>query len=655
MDEQSCDCCEGTQVLTPVNIVNRPGLSALAYRVGTHARFFETLKAKLSSQIIDVPRAGDTTQSDPAYPLRNLTTRASDDAAIALLDGWATVADVLTFYQERIANEGYLRTATERRSVLELARLVGYTLRPGVASTVYLAYTIDENHKAPTELPIGTRAQSVPIGNDLPQAFETSEVLDARASWNTLKPRLTRPQTMNSIKNFLFSIGLSFKDDLDGKTLSLGLRTEFEKQGIFLSLPDANGNNGATVTTVPTVPPDNLWQIFDPVQRQSYVIILNTTVSPERLDIHLNQNDRMYLKGITTNLKPNDPLLIGFEVFRVKEVKPDAAADRTLIVFQSTAGLPPSSGLSSIADLAAAALTVGAADIQRAYAQTLAEIAARQSDPDEIKKTFKVDPASGMAVQVIQILADLRTQATAEVPPEQLAKSLQATSIVQLRQQLTTAADAGYNRLEAWISAIIIDLDQATAKTLEAAANAAPAATAALVAPAQLTRPDVFLNVLNGLSIPPTVPVSNTLQLTRSVSDSFAADNDSAIQVVNAVRPDFKAILPVALSSVQVSQAKPLEVFALRSKTGVYGSTAPLKPIRDSQNGVIGMQEWPLNGTQTVGVTLNFQVNYKKPPSDLLHNATISVTGVNVSSTLPITLHEQNQTPTELPGVTFHF
>ena len=61
-----------------------------------------------------------------------LTTRDADDPAIALLDAWATVADVLTFYQERIANEGYLRTATERRSVLELARLIGY--RSGPAS-----------------------------------------------------------------------------------------------------------------------------------------------------------------------------------------------------------------------------------------------------------------------------------------------------------------------------------------------------------------------------------------------------------------------------------------------------------------------------------------------------------------------------------------
>ena len=50
------------------------------------------------------------------YPLRNLKTRDPNDFAIALLDAWATVADVLTFYHERIANEGYLRTATERRS-----------------------------------------------------------------------------------------------------------------------------------------------------------------------------------------------------------------------------------------------------------------------------------------------------------------------------------------------------------------------------------------------------------------------------------------------------------------------------------------------------------------------------------------------------------
>ena len=41
-------------------------------------------------------------------------TYASDagDFSIALLDAWSMAADVLTFYQERIANEAYLRTAS---------------------------------------------------------------------------------------------------------------------------------------------------------------------------------------------------------------------------------------------------------------------------------------------------------------------------------------------------------------------------------------------------------------------------------------------------------------------------------------------------------------------------------------------------------------
>lgn len=179
-----CDCCEGPKVLTPQSTYNRPGLGALRYRVGTHATFFETMQARLSS--------GD-------YPeLAALTTREKSDASIALLDAWSTVGDVLTFYQERIANEGYLRTATERRSVLELARLIGYALRPGVSASVYLAYTLDKNAE-PVTIPLGARVNSIPGPGEQMQAFETSEPLDARVEWNAIKPRLTQPQTAASI------------------------------------------------------------------------------------------------------------------------------------------------------------------------------------------------------------------------------------------------------------------------------------------------------------------------------------------------------------------------------------------------------------------------------------------------------------------------
>jgi predicted phage baseplate assembly protein len=188
----TCGCCEGTQILTPVSTVNRPGLDALVYRAGTYGSFFETMKARLGSMSVQLTNP-DGTPGDTLQPLLGLTTRDSSDPSIALLDGWATVGDVLTFYQERIANEGYLRTATERRSVLELARLVGYALRPGVAASVFLAYTLDDNQTDPVTIAAGAASQSIPGPGELPQTFETSDDLLAHAEWNNLQVRLTQP------------------------------------------------------------------------------------------------------------------------------------------------------------------------------------------------------------------------------------------------------------------------------------------------------------------------------------------------------------------------------------------------------------------------------------------------------------------------------
>ena len=108
-----CGCCDEHELRTPESRHNPPGQRSLRYRVGTHTSFLATLLAHL-------PRVTVETGDGPRRPLAGLTERAPDDPSIALLDVWATLADVLTFYQERIANEGYLATATERRSLLEL-------------------------------------------------------------------------------------------------------------------------------------------------------------------------------------------------------------------------------------------------------------------------------------------------------------------------------------------------------------------------------------------------------------------------------------------------------------------------------------------------------------------------------------------------------
>ncbi|MFT4102662.1 MAG: hypothetical protein QM674_16830, partial [Burkholderiaceae bacterium] len=174
----TCACCTGALAATPVAVENRPGLHEIRHRPGGYASYLATMRARLSSA--DFPQ------------LAGLRTRAASDPSIALCDGWAIAAEVLSFYQDRIANEGYLRTATERESILQLGRLTGYALRPGVSASAYLAYTIDAN-AAPVTIPAGTRVQSVPAAGETMQTFETAEPLLARARWSRIKVRTAQP------------------------------------------------------------------------------------------------------------------------------------------------------------------------------------------------------------------------------------------------------------------------------------------------------------------------------------------------------------------------------------------------------------------------------------------------------------------------------
>ncbi len=182
----TCGCCDDASEAPRHE--NRPGLSALAYRIGTHGSFLRRMLEQIARiEIPDGDQAGER-------PLAKLTTRAPDDPAVALLDAWAALADVLTFYQERIANEGFLRTATERRSLLELARAIGYELNPGVAASAWLAFHVNDAPGSPEQaaIPTGTKAQSIPAASDeMPQIFETTEDFEAHAAWNAVAPRLT--------------------------------------------------------------------------------------------------------------------------------------------------------------------------------------------------------------------------------------------------------------------------------------------------------------------------------------------------------------------------------------------------------------------------------------------------------------------------------
>jgi len=191
---ETCGCCDGIAASTPTGIFNRAGLSAIGYRIGDYASFKQTLQAGLSSSAWPPPPG--------------LRTRDADDYTLGLIDAVSCAADVLTFYQERIANESYLRTATERVSLQEMAKLIGYRLRPGVAAEARLAFALEPPKAPPPRLPPdpgafftgvptaltlpgGTKVQSVPGPDEKPQTFETVEAIDARPEWNAMRPWLS--------------------------------------------------------------------------------------------------------------------------------------------------------------------------------------------------------------------------------------------------------------------------------------------------------------------------------------------------------------------------------------------------------------------------------------------------------------------------------
>jgi predicted phage baseplate assembly protein len=232
----SCAAAAGDQ---PPTIGNRPGLRAVSYRSGEWAQF----RARMLDALSTAPQ------------LAALRTREPDDFAIALIDAWAVACDILTFYQERIANEAYLRTATERISLGELAKLIGYKLRPGLAASAALAFTLETPPPSPPGpnsppaglpssilLPAGTQGQTIPDPGARPATFETLAPRTVRAAWNAIAVRQTLP-VAGDWRNTFSDVRLS--------GLATGVKVG---DRILVAVPGANCQSLNQVTSVRTDP-----------------------------------------------------------------------------------------------------------------------------------------------------------------------------------------------------------------------------------------------------------------------------------------------------------------------------------------------------------------------------------------------------------------
>jgi len=148
--------CDGAEIAAPVNL---PMLSHIAYRVGTYAGFRRALLT---------PLPGEVTLSVNGAPVWR--TDGERDLAVMIAEWFSYIADILTFYNERIANQDYLRTADLPESVSHLIALLGYRPRPAIGAFGSLAALVTAGQSA--VLPKGLQFQSKPTPGHPPQIFE---------------------------------------------------------------------------------------------------------------------------------------------------------------------------------------------------------------------------------------------------------------------------------------------------------------------------------------------------------------------------------------------------------------------------------------------------------------------------------------------------
>ena len=109
------------------------------------------------------------------------TSRDPSDIGIAILEMFAHMSDVLHYYIDRSASEAFLSTASQRDSVLRIAKMLGYTPADTSPSTVEL--TFQNSTASAITVPAATQvaAYTVVDGVKTEVIFETDEEITVAA------------------------------------------------------------------------------------------------------------------------------------------------------------------------------------------------------------------------------------------------------------------------------------------------------------------------------------------------------------------------------------------------------------------------------------------------------------------------------------------
>jgi len=111
----------------------------------------------------------------------NWTSRDPADFGMTLVDLFAYMGDLLNFYIDRATNEGFLATASQRDSVLQLANTLGYIPTGLVAATTSIGFT--NSTGSASVVPAGTQIANSAVVNGISTQiiFETDAAVTVPA------------------------------------------------------------------------------------------------------------------------------------------------------------------------------------------------------------------------------------------------------------------------------------------------------------------------------------------------------------------------------------------------------------------------------------------------------------------------------------------
>ncbi|TVP48071.1 MAG: putative baseplate assembly protein [Gemmatimonadales bacterium] len=100
------------------------------------------------------------------------TDHSPNDPGVVLLELFSAMGDVVLHYQDRLANESYLHTAMERRSVLHLLRLIGHELSPPAPATADLTLCFEADAAGEITITPGTGFETSAAATGTPVSYQ---------------------------------------------------------------------------------------------------------------------------------------------------------------------------------------------------------------------------------------------------------------------------------------------------------------------------------------------------------------------------------------------------------------------------------------------------------------------------------------------------